>query len=233
MKRHLLPLFLMIFASSLIGAPSGFALNVDNPDPATWADDIDGSGWFDPTYALLIGVEFYDIDEHLFGRGSSLGFFFASDPATVITIFDGDDMFTSGVQVAGINFLSGQVLDLDEGSSVQDVFSGSGSIGFALTLGDVLGFALGVDTLYSVPSMNDFSEDLFGAFPRISSLQQDEYLLGFGLADPVNIGTVAPMYYAYIDGITPVPEPGTFLMLGAGCLLLMRFAPRGGRRSLP
>lgn len=177
-----------------------------NPDPTTFAAD-DGTQYFTPA-AGLIGIEVLDLFGGL-GAGSTFGFYFKSAPSAPIVIFDSLDQTVT--QVAGIDFTSGIVLDVDS-SSVQSTFSGSGPIGFFLGINPLIpggGFGITTD-----PLLNPAGLDLAATFPLISS--PSGYLLGFEL--PIR-GRFVTIGLDLVSGIQPyrkVPEaPALMLMLSA------------------
>jgi hypothetical protein len=220
-------------------ASAASALVITNPAPGDAGADISGSGLFSPDDAL-VGVEISDLGVLLAGGpfpagglgGAEFGFYLDSDPGSLITIFDSLDQDPdpggsgSVVQSALVNFLSGQVIDVDAGV-VQSTFPvGTGvDIGFYLTLSAdfVSFFGLGFDTIFSEAALNPSSEDMMAAFPLLAA---DGFLLVFGIEhptdpdlDPLQVGV---NLVANVSASTSVPAPGTFMLTAFGLLILLR-----------
>jgi len=197
MKRFVF-IMLVALAVAFVLARKGGA-TITNPDPSVWADD-DGTELFIPG-DLILSFEAWDFGDEL--TGSSFGFFFGSYPGSLITIFGPEDEATDwDPQVAVINFDTGVVWDFDDGV-VQSVFTPNP--------GDSIGFffsSMLSGTLYTVASMNTPVFDAAATFPSLSA--PTVYLVGF---EWIGIGTVA---FEVVSCVTPVPEPGTLLLFGAG-----------------
>ena len=140
------------------------------------------------------------------------GFFFASDPSTLITIFDQTDTPASSQQ-AVIDFDNGVVTDLDA-STVQSTFTPS--------LAD-FGFYIDVPSLgimrYSLNSLNPGGVDNFASFPTVANPLFR--VVSFEINDQI-------FSFEIVDGGIPVPEPGTVALVALG---LTGLAVRGRRRS--
>ncbi|KPK36926.1 MAG: hypothetical protein AMK70_00625 [Nitrospira bacterium SG8_35_1] len=216
-----------LFVLALYGISGALILN---PDPSTYGAD-DGTEIFMPAQQFL-GIEIIDVLGGLPGL-STFGFFFegsdVNDISNRYTIFDTYDQDTNpadapGLQVAIIDFASRNVFDADDQNflinpllSVQDTFNGSGNIGFFLDVN----ISDGAFTLFSVPELNNGGKDSMATFPVLSSPQ--DYLLGF--EEPVT-GTF--LGFNLMNGITPspVPEPGTIILMGTGLLGLFSLRRR-------
>lgn len=181
------------------------ATPIPNPDPTTFADDIDGTGYYIPDDALFVS-SLYDVFE-VNGTGKiNFGFYFQNNAATKYDIFFFDDPIGS---VGGLDFIGGSIVDLDAGV-VQGSFTGSGPIGFYI---DVF-FPGGVGnfSLYTDPLLNPGGLDTAGVFPFLAD--PSLYLLTFQV--PTQAGALLPLSFEVISGMTPVPEPATMFLLGTG-----------------
>ena len=190
--------FFLLSALILIGVlvfkSNGLTTPFPNPDPSSLGNDLDDPGVFmysDP----VITVEVFDLGEADTGVGNTFGFFFEDNPTNIFTIFDPLD---TNSQLAVIDFTAGIVFDTED-DAVQDTFTGSGNIGFFLTPDP----AYGLGTLYTIPSLNQGGEDLAATFPILGS--DDYYIIGFYYND-------VPFGLELCMGVTPVPEPCTFLL---------------------
>jgi len=188
-----------------------------NPDPGTYAND-DGTEYFHHANSVL-NIELKDAFGE-FGVGSLFGFFFQSDPSTQVTIFGPEDQDPdpggagSILQSATIDFLSGTVTDNDEGS-VQDTFSGSGNVAFFLTLDpNSVNDNVPDLTLYTVAALNPGGADSSATFHLLAD--PSTYLIGFE-----ETGSSTLLGYNFVQGVTPVPEPSTLLLVGSGLLGVM------------
>jgi len=202
---------------------NGWAISVPNPNPAAYGPDIGGSGLFSPGDRVL-GFELFDFAENLLGAGSGFefGFYFDSDPTTLIPIFEATDNSTSPtLQRAMVDFTNGEVVDRDE-SLLQGTFTTSvEDIGFFLQHrnSNIL--------LFSEAALNPLGgEDLAGAFPEIGFL--DSFLIGFAVPDE---GGVTAWAYSLVYPISPSPIPipgaaGLWLLGIAGLALFRRRSSR-------
>ena len=153
--------------------------------------------------------EGYDINQT---GGTEFGFFFSADPTNLITIFDkNDEGKLQNPPKARINFITGIVTDLDDGTQ-QSSFDNSlnGPIGFYLIPDNI-------HTLYTVGSMNPWG-DLAQTYRH--STDTDRYLLRF--ENPFNQDMT--LAYEVVKGITPIPEPSTLTLVGLGILLVGVFS---------
>lgn len=220
-------LILSVFTSVavLAGATPGYAVSFTNPNPAVFGDDLEDSGVFTPSPTGVLTVEIFDLAGAL-GVGSTFGFFLEGNPSELIPIFDPSDQDPdpggpgSVPQVAAVDFSLGLVFDLDDASSVQSSFSGTGDIGFFL---DPVPDDPGIPTLFTVPSLNPLGVDVAGTFPVLGA-PEDDFLITFAVQEEGS-SNVLPLAFELVGGITPVPqpvpEPRILLLLGsmlAACL---------------
>ena len=210
--------FLLLTLLLLGFSGNGWAITVPNPNPALFGPDIGGSGLFSHGDRIL-GFELYDLAEITFGddSGFEFGFYFASDPTTLISIFETTDNSTSPpIQEAAVLFNTGEVVDRDQGILQNTFTTSSEDIGFFLRQGTA--------TLFTEAALNPFGgEDLSGTFPEIGFL--DGYLIGF--AFPGSAGGVTPVAYSLVHPISPSPIPipgaaGLWLLGIAGLTLFRR-----------
>jgi hypothetical protein len=215
---------LFLVTMLLTGFPSvSWALTVPNPNPAAFGPDIGGSGLFSHGDRVL-GFELYDFAENLLGAGSGFefGFYFGSDPTTLIPIFEANDNSSSPtLQRAMVDFTTGEVVDRDE-SLLQGNFTTSvEDIGFFLQHSNS-----GI-TLFSEAALNPLGgEDLAAAFPEIGFL--DGFLIGFAVPDQ---GGVTAWAYSLVYPISPSPVPipgaaGLWLLGMTGLALFRRRVSR-------
>jgi len=220
--------FVLIAIVVLILPGNGRATPMSNSDPSTLADD-DGTELFNPN-AAVINIEIFDF----FGSSalsSSFGFFFQSDPSTLIEIFGSEDQdpdpggLGSIPQLAVIDFANGNVFDLDT-PSIQSMFTTNPGtpIGFFLNIDDVDPSTSPL-ILYTVSSLNLDWLDFAGTFPILG--EPTAYLIEFGVTVPE--GTI-PFSFDIVGGITPVPEPSTLLLLGSGLVGLAAYGRKRFRR---
>lgn len=228
MKRFYL-FFVIAVTGILIFAGNGNAAPLPNPDPSVFGDDLDDPGLFIPS-DLVVNFEVFDPGTFLGLGGNTFGFFFdgmdVTNPANLFTIFDPSDQDTGSIpQIALIDFSAGIVYDYDDGSSVtpQDTFTGAGNIGFYLTPDP----ALGIPTLFTVPSLNLGGEDFAGTFPFLGP-PEDDFLIAFEIPD--GSGGFIPLGFEVTAGISPVPAPGTLLLLGSGLVGLVGYSRKRVKR---
>lgn len=207
MKR-LIGLIIMVFAVLFISV--GAEATIINPNPATLGNDNGTELFLHGTSAL--SVEIFDLFGTLLPTGSRFGFYFASSPSTLITVFDGFDQ--TPTQSALINFNLGRVTDVDAGA-LQSLFTPqAGPIGFFLQTPGTSS-----STLYTQAALNPFGLDLAATFPSLSD--PSFYLIGFETARETVLA------FELVGPLQPVPEPSTMLLVGAGLL-----AAYGLRRRL-
>lgn len=224
---------------------SASAVEIPNPVPADFGPDINqqpaARGKFKPDN-LVVAVEAVDLGPRApvppgpFD-GSDFGFFFASDPTTLIEIFDRTEQNpdpggpASSPPRARIDFAAGEIVNPVGPGPADDILKnvftpGNGKIGFYLTPDPNLQALVGASpgTIYSIPSLNPAGEDLIGIFPAFAF--DKTFLLGFGQGNPV-----FPYAYHAVVGVTPAPEPGTLLLTVLGILVVVRIASDNGRMS--
>ena len=223
-KLLLLTILLLGFSSN------SWAISVPNPNPALYGPDIGGSGLFSPSSPRdkVLGFELFDFAENLLGTNSGFefGFYFASDPTTLIPIFEATDNSTgTTLQRARVDFTIGEVIDRDEGL-LQGTFTTSvEDIGFFLrhSPSSIL--------LFTEATLNPLGgEDLAGAFPEIGFL--DSYLIGFAV--PGLAGEITPWAYSLVYPISPspIPIPGAAGLWLLGIAGLGLFRRRLARKSV-
>jgi hypothetical protein len=198
------------------------------PDPTltttdtwTFGPDLDDPGLFTHS-SYSVTIELLDLgDLNLLGGsglGNSFGFYFegadVTNPANLHAIFDLADItawpYAPVSQAAIIDFDQGLVIDADA-NVVQSSFTGSGNIGFAI-LPDP---TLNIPILFTEPVLNPGGVDISGTFPIMGSSLPDPYLLTFNLIDPTTLQPIT--FAAHVAlGVTPVPEPGTLILLSGG-----------------
>jgi hypothetical protein len=181
-----------------------------NPNPDVYGDDLQDLGYFVHQDQVFFS-EVFDVGPFLGAQGSEFGFFFSgtdiNDPTNLIPIFDSSDIGVLS-RLALVDFSTGIVFDLDE-NSVQNTFSGSGDIGFYISLDP----SLGVPTFFTDPALNIYGLDLGGTFPSLET-DDNQFLLTFQF--PNDSGGYDPIVFESIDGVDPVPLPGTLLLFGSG-----------------
>jgi hypothetical protein len=186
-----------------------------SPYPGFGADD--GTELWDPT-DVVISVEAFDYFGGVADVESSFGFYRASDPTTLITIFSAVDQDTSGdgsnPQMAVIDFTSGIVTDFDEMVVESNFTPGDGEIGFFLHLRN-LSTSDELD-LFTQAALNTAigGADAFATWA--SDTEPGVYLLGAEL-DAAGLG----LRIDAISGLTsPIPEPAAALVFAFGFLMV-------------
>ncbi|MCB1704812.1 MAG: hypothetical protein KDI17_08110 [Halioglobus sp.] len=181
-----------------------------NPDPGSLLDDLDGSGYFTPGNTGSLSIELFDLGDSV----ASFGFFAQGTPGTLVPIFEAGDL--SG-QSAIIDFSIGYVFD-PEDNAIQSLFPATSTIGFYL---DFAGFIL-----YSDPTLNLGGLDIMGAYPSIN----DDFTSLLFFDGPADDPQRTLLSWHVISDVSPVPVPGTALLLGVGLALLARRRTAGVRR---
>jgi len=192
---------------------------IGGPGPEGFGAD-DGAEIFSVGQGIY-NIQFVDILKDA-GFPTVFGFYFAepSNPYPgLIPIFGSDD---SGFgQLSIVDFVNQRVTDEDLASGVTEFdfssLSGSGDIGFFYAA-DLSSIGVGSFLLYSEASRNG-GVDAVGTFPSLYA--PDNYVLGFELFNP-DIQDFQTLSAEMVIGVTPasapVPEPGTFLLIGSGLL---------------
>lgn len=223
---------------TLLGAPVFATPIMDNPAPGIAGDD-DGSTLFLPE-SVAVSIEILDLGPLFSGGpfpvdgfgGSTFGFYFADDPRNLIPIFDPTDQNPDpngpddSVQSALINFLSGEVTDVDEDATQSTFAPATGSpIGFYLGLSDDLVdfFGFDYDTIFTQAFLNPDGVDRVGTFPLFSN---PGYLFGFEGQNPFGSGGPLTLGLHVTVNVTKVPEPSTALLVVSGLLSLMLVSRR-------
>lgn len=211
----------------LVGNVSALTIPTPSPSPPfSFGDDLQDPGLFS-VEAQVLSIEIFDFGAETNSAGSEFGFYFegASDPLSLITIFDSSDQALPQ-QSALIDFADGTVADVDE-SSLQDTFTpGSGNIiGFYLILDQLFGGG----TLFTQSFLNPGGEDHAATFPILSPPENvGDFLIAFAFIDDNE--SVQEAAFEFASGITPVPEPSTLLLLGFGLLGLATFERKRRRK---
>jgi hypothetical protein len=220
MKKLSLSILLALI-SIIIFALSAVAIPFSNPSPGTLNDDIDGNGLF--MYAdEVISFEFFDGGVAAGASGNEFGFFYANTPSNLITIFESSDEGGPDGQIAVVNFLTGQVIDGDEGIEQNTFITSSGPIGFFLTPDPALSAFFDLPTtLYTPPFLNPGGVDYVGTFPVMTNpmpslLDDPVLLLQVSFDNPFDPGALVNLGSLVTAGAKPVPEPGTLLLLFSG-----------------
>ena len=204
-----------VFAALMMGMAQ--ATPFPNPDPASYLDDLEGDGLFVMTDGSFI-LELTDLGESIDPTlANSFGFYFSSDPGTLIEIFDTGD---SVGQAASIDLAAGKVIDFDEAADQSTFTTGSMPVGFYVMLNDTIAATLGLPTsiLFTEPARN-FGIDYFGAFPAISAPLSELRLSAMivpATAAPIDIGS----FYLIGAKTTSVPEPSLLYLLALGLVVL-------------
>ncbi len=204
--RKLLLSLLLVCCVSIAVSVSSEALII-NPDPLSFADD-NGSELFYPSNSVF-SIELLDLGSYV-GFPSSFGFYFASNPSALISIFEPEDSGGSD-QLALVDFVAGEVADLDEGI-VQDTFTpGLGAIGFFYEI-DATAAGGPQIVLFTQTSRNNGS-DVSATFPSFT--EENLHVLGFELFDD-DTQMFETVSYNLVGNIDPVPEPSTLMLLCMG-----------------
>jgi len=197
---------LSLFASTQVAAAT-----MTNPDPVNYAADSEDG------YVLVSNS--VAVFEALDSFAGSFGFYFASDPGTLITLFAEDDQ--GGTQTAAIDFGAGGVFDSDDGFAPQAAFTGSVAPGPVGLWYSAAGF-----TFYSDPALNggtDFAGTftlLGDAFTTLVTFEE----ASLGIFSMNVLQGVLPVSAATAPVPVPAALPLMLSVLGAGAL-------RGVRRQ--
>ena len=211
-----------VFALLLLVSSGAFAV----PAPPAGFGPDSGVELFTPS-DYLVSVEFYDAGNPY---GSVFGFFYESDPNTLIPIFGGEDIGAFPTEAAVIDFQNGFVYD-HPSYDVQSTFTPlGGNIGFYLQ--PFAGLVTqnnddpsGIEDLilYTVSSLNPFGVDSAGVYDCLSN---PGYLVGFGIEFPG--APEVTLSFHFVEGLepVPVPEPATLTLLGSGMIALFAIRKR-------
>lgn len=187
---------------------SAFAVPILNPSPANYADD-DGSTLFLPNGATFYFEAFDPLA--MLGLTSSFGFYRASDPSEMVTLFDSADDTGGVTQIAAVNFDFGVVLDVDSGVMEDSFTAGISEIGFFLEVD-------GHFTLYSEPDLNG-GTDHMASFRSL--FDPSSYFLAFLVPDGPP-GVDESVYLTLTNGTptAPIPAPSSTILMTLGLLML-------------
>lgn len=208
-KRVLLAGLLLLGFSS-----NSMALSIPPPFGGL-GPDIDGSGLFRPPFREVIAFEVFDVLDGLPSpAGSEFGFYFATDPTSLIPIFEADDLPN---EAALVNFWQGWVTDQE--SAAVDTFTPQ--------IGADIGFywrqpVAGGLTLFSQAELNQFGTDVVAEFPYLSDPMT--WAIVFGI--PLGGNQTSLLSIQVIDPLVPsaIPIPGAagLWLLGLAGIALFR-----------
>lgn len=186
------------------GAASAVAIGSPSPIPLQFAPD-DGTELFLPDGAVL-STEIFDAIGSF--TDSTFGFYFASDPSTLIPIFEATDIAPPS-QSAAIDFGTGTVVDADLGA-LQNIFTPqAGAIGFYLDT-PLTG------TIFSEGALNA-GGDQVGTYAFLTDDQV--YLLGFETPDGTKLALEIVSGLTAVRPGALVPEPAAAASFGVGMLI--------------
>jgi len=178
-------------AALLVGAASG-AHAATNPNPDVFQDDT-GMELFFPSSGSMV----FQVSNPLL---AAFGFFYADAPDTRIALMGPGD--AAAGNIALVNFDTGRVIDLDDGFSLQNIFTPrSAPIGFYIQ-------SLSGTVISSVSAMNG-GLDLVSVFPTIGTGSRPHlFIFEVPIFGPISAQAVA--------NLTAVPEPAVWMTLLAG-----------------
>jgi hypothetical protein len=134
---------------------------------------------------------------------TSFGFYFSTDPGTLITIFGAEDQSLDSEAV--VDFTTGQVIDVDDGNATQATFTGLGtSIGFWFHIN------VGYDA-FTIFTQSSLTNDDF-SFSLPSTTDPSKYALVFFIPESGD----TPIAVNVIEGITAIPLPAALPLMLAG-----------------
>lgn len=222
-NRWLTPLTVLLFASAPQAALALPFVGQSDVFPGFGADD--GTELWVPE-PLGFAIELFDLggvpgDSLL----STFGFYYAATPANLIPIFSATDQDLSASadpQIALVNFISGEVVDFDDGVLEATFTPAAGPIGFfyVLVIDPSNPFTV---VFYTQPGLNTLPAgvDTFGTFRSLTD--PAVYRIGAeidGGALTLNV----------VGGINPVPEPTSGVLFMAGGLVVAFTLRKTARR---
>jgi hypothetical protein len=155
---------------------------------------------------------------------STFGFYYAAHPANLIPIFSATDQdLPAGgdLQTALVNFVSGAVVDLDDGVLETTFTPAAGPIGFFYVLLSIVDPSNPV-VFYTQPGLNTPDVDTFGTFRSLT--EPNKYRIGAEIDGRALVLNV-------VGGINPVPEPTSGVLFMAGGLVVAFTLRKTARRS--